>query len=182
MKTIYILLALAIMQGTLLSNDIFEDGANKKVRSKIVSYEKLDGTVIQFDNNNKLSSMLESNQEKSNRIQASEKKIKPQKYYYQRADGNTYVSSDLKQWQLASEDNQSELSVVVSTKKFEITPNPVTDFLNIQGLDGQRYEIYSIFGLKVMEGKSQWKIDVSMLPPGIYIIKTASHFSKFIKI
>lgn len=183
MRIIFILLGLALLHSTVLSNDIFEKSSQQKVRGKITSYEKLDGAVIQFDNNNKLSSLIESKKEKSNKIQSNKKMLNPQKFYFHRADTKTYVSTDLKQWRLATDESITESGRVnVVPRKFEITPNPVTDFLNIQGLDGQRFEIYSIFGLKVMEGKSQWKIDVSVLPSGIYIIRTAGYFSKFIKI
>jgi hypothetical protein len=73
-------------------------------------------------------------------------------------------------------------SKTVTDKSIIITPNPVIDYLNIQGLSGQKYEIYSMFGLKVLEGEYHSKIAISNLPSGIYLLKTSQNFNKFIKI
>tara|TARA_B110000046_G_C12996188_1_gene400108 strand:- start:122 stop:697 length:576 start_codon:yes stop_codon:yes gene_type:complete len=62
---------------------------------------------------------------------------------------------------------------------YTIYPNPVTNILTIEGLNGTA-EIYNLTGKKVMDINSSI-IDVSNLPKGEYIIKTGESSSTFIK-
>ena len=179
MKTIIIIIVIAISFSTANSKDRFESSPGK-ARNKVTSFEKLDGSVINFDKNNKLSNVIETKKVAANHIQSKKRKNSIDKYYYHRANNITYVSNDLKDWKPVSDDHQTESNT--ASQKYEITPNPVRDYINVQGLDGENFEIYSIYGLKVMSGTCQWKIDVSILPSGIYIIRTANYFSKFIKL
>jgi hypothetical protein len=179
MKTIIIIIVISISFSTANSKDRFESSPGK-ARNKVTSFEKLDGSIINFDKNNKLSSVIETKKVAANRIQSKKRKNYIGKYYYHRANNITYVSNDLKDWKPLSEDNQIVSNSTV--QRYAITPNPVRDYINLQGLDGENFEIYSIFGLKVMNGTCQWKIDVSILPSGIYLIRTADYFSIFIKI
>jgi hypothetical protein len=183
MKTILILLVVAFMQYTAFSKDIFESGKTQKQRIKISSYEKSDGTQLNFDDVNKKFKVIETKKEKSIQFQSSKTNFIQKKYIYHRADSKTYESTDLRNW------NQSVKEIVIENnnkivldKVYKITPNPVVDYLNVRNLTGQKYEIYSMFGIKVMEGECHWKLDVSLLPPGIYLIKTEHILSKFIKI
>ena len=65
---------------------------------------------------------------------------------------------------------------------FNISPNPVTNFLQINSLQLGRIEIFSAIGTKVIETDWQERIDVSGLSPGMYFVKIGDKVSKFIKI
>jgi photosystem II stability/assembly factor-like uncharacterized protein len=65
----------------------------------------------------------------------------------------------------------------------EIYPNPVEDFLYLRHTEFQsNIEIFTSLGTKVFECKISEIIDVSVLPPGIYFLKSGSSVSKFVKI
>lgn len=63
-------------------------------------------------------------------------------------------------------------------------PTIVKDFLvlNSMGLEGQKIEIYSILGYKVIETEFRNLIDIKNLSAGVYTIKIGNLFAKFIKI
>lgn len=69
---------------------------------------------------------------------------------------------------------------------FEITPNPVYDYLHINGDEIESFQIYNI-GLQLIEPfLSSIPIDVSSLPSGLYIIEILKkdgnkEFTRFIK-
>ena len=66
-----------------------------------------------------------------------------------------------------------------------VYPNPANDFIiiNINKNNDINYEIYDLFGRKLLEGiyQNQNKIDISNLQKGIYFIKFDNEFFKFIK-
>ncbi|MEL6634009.1 MAG: T9SS type A sorting domain-containing protein, partial [Bacteroidota bacterium] len=55
----------------------------------------------------------------------------------------------------------------------DVYPNPVQDYVQVQGLLGPAdYEVYQLEGKKVLEGQSiDHRLDVSTLSPGIYLLK-----------
>jgi hypothetical protein len=58
------------------------------------------------------------------------------------------------------------------TSKFNIYPNPATNFINIDSdITVDKYEMFSINGQKVLEGFGKNKINISELNSGIYFIK-----------
>lgn len=64
-----------------------------------------------------------------------------------------------------------------------ISPNPSTDFISIPSLPGERVEIYSQLGVKVLEATTgEENIDVSSLPAGVYFIRSGGIAGKFVKI
>ena len=70
-------------------------------------------------------------------------------------------------------------------KQIRVFPNPVTNIINISGLDTIRdYTIYTVLGKEVKKGKvSQYeKIEVSDLEKGLYLLKLSNGKTmKFIK-
>ncbi len=75
-----------------------------------------------------------------------------------------------------------------SLQKFNIYPNPVTNFLTIdQNISSNvflKYSINDILGKTILEGKldvSNSKIDISSINNGIYFIKVNNQSSKFVK-
>lgn len=65
------------------------------------------------------------------------------------------------------------------TSKYNIYPNPASDILIIEGLEGVA-EIFSLNGKKVMEA-SLSTVDIKDLSKGTYIIKIGEYNSSFIK-
>ncbi len=63
--------------------------------------------------------------------------------------------------------------------KFSVYPNPATDILTVEGLNGIA-EIFDVNGKKVMDVTSV-KVNVSTLAKGTYIIKTEDFKTIFIK-
>ena len=65
---------------------------------------------------------------------------------------------------------------------FNISPNPVHDFLYISGINNQKIEIFSVEGIKVYESiNTISKIDVSGFLPGVYFLKVGDKVNKFVK-
>ncbi len=70
---------------------------------------------------------------------------------------------------------------LVSLNNARVYPNPVKDILYVEtNSDISNYEIYTIHGVKVLEG-AESSIDVSNLKQGIYMIKVNKSISKFMK-
>lgn len=64
-----------------------------------------------------------------------------------------------------------------------IFPNPVTDILSLNtNRIINKIEIFSVLGIKVFESDFKDKIDVSLLVPGVYYLKTENQILKFMKI
>ena len=73
--------------------------------------------------------------------------------------------------------------VNVKENQINISPNPVTDFLNIESTNNSyKIEIFSILGFKVLETNFKEKIDVSKLLPGAYFVRVGDKTNKFVKI
>jgi hypothetical protein len=69
---------------------------------------------------------------------------------------------------------------------FSISPNPVSNILNITDLEPEQIRITDIFGKVVLEqNENASKVNVQALPPGLYMIRLSSRnrtfISKFIK-
>lgn len=72
----------------------------------------------------------------------------------------------------------------VSKNQISLFPNPVKNELNVKGISKvTRYEIYAVDGKLVGKGEfiPSCKIEVSLLVPGIYLIKIRGKNLKFIK-
>lgn len=72
----------------------------------------------------------------------------------------------------------------VNKDQISLFPNPVKNELNIKGISKvSRYELYTVDGKLVGKGefKPSSKIEVSLLVPGIYLIKIRGKNLKFIK-
>ena len=70
--------------------------------------------------------------------------------------------------------------------QFKITPNPTTDYLTINGpLPESTFRIVDICGRDVMDGRLQQKLDVHLLPSGVYLLlvsdEAGTYPHKFIK-
>jgi PKD repeat protein len=78
--------------------------------------------------------------------------------------------------------SQTGIAEYISPVDFEIIPNPVTDFLQIQTTnETDKIEIFSALGWKVLETKWKEKIDISGLLPGVYFVRVGDRVLKFVK-
>ncbi|MBP2617116.1 T9SS type A sorting domain-containing protein [Chryseobacterium jejuense] len=75
----------------------------------------------------------------------------------------------------------------VSKGKIQVFPNPVSDFIQISGInDGQVIQIYNIDGRLIRSEVFDSKVNVSQLTSGVYVLKIKtrgmqSHEFKFVK-
>lgn len=63
-----------------------------------------------------------------------------------------------------------------------VYPNPASDYLTVQSNIDTKFEITSIFGIKLMDGISGEKLNISKLPAGIYFIHSGQYIARFIKL
>ncbi len=69
-----------------------------------------------------------------------------------------------------------------TAEKMAVFPNPVRDLLYIKGLKNtEQFEIYSIDGKRILDGKTSNMINVRSLPAGFYLLKLDRQTFKFIK-
>lgn len=76
-------------------------------------------------------------------------------------------------------------SVSVHENQVFVFPNPANSLLYLSGLEeGQDFILYDISGSEILSGwiKSEGKIDVSQLQPGMYFLSLSSDFSRSIKV
>lgn len=79
----------------------------------------------------------------------------------------------------------SDVSIVANPNVVEGYPNPTSDIFNIKGKENLLYNIYSINGIKMIDGNlsGDGRIDVKSLPSGFYILYLEDgSISKFQKI
>jgi hypothetical protein len=91
--------------------------------------------------------------------------------------------------------NSDGTSVKESEEGKYITPNPATDFINVDmsflRMQESKIEIYNIFGEIVLSTPSslrdatpqegnKYRIDISTLPAGVYFVRVGEKFEKFI--
>jgi len=64
-----------------------------------------------------------------------------------------------------------------------VSPNPATNRLQLNLATGNKHrlEVYNLFGIKIMDENPGNEIDVSELPPGIYLLKVGESITRFNK-
>ncbi len=163
----------------LQADGLFDESINKSGRMKIASYVTSQGTQISIEDIQNSSGLIEF----TNKITSQVTNQIPKEFYFHREDLKTFKSKDFRKWTLipsvtsigGEENIQKESSLTIS-------PNPVSDFLTIYGHDGEKFEIYSVYGIKIIEGTCQVKIDISYLPAGLYFVRIGNKVQKFVKI
>jgi hypothetical protein len=68
-------------------------------------------------------------------------------------------------------------------ERFSVFPNPAENTLHLSEAIKGRYTVYDINGKVMFSGKvvTNGAIDVSNLPPGVYMLRTAENTYKFTK-
>jgi hypothetical protein len=69
---------------------------------------------------------------------------------------------------------------VVNSVKLNVYPNPTSDILNVNGINGS-YQIISLSSGTVLKEASNEQVDVSDLAPGVYAVRCGSKVVRFIK-
>lgn len=81
-----------------------------------------------------------------------------------------------------SYDDITDVSEGNSFSGISLFPNPVSDFINIISDAGNKVEIYSVLGEKLIISEDKNRIDVSGLLPGVYFVKIGDRVEKFVKL
>ncbi len=66
--------------------------------------------------------------------------------------------------------------------EFVISPNPATDFIEIQNPNYEKVSIFYILGETIYTTSEATKIDVSSFPSGVYFVRIGDRVQKFIKL
>mgnify|MGYP002682619535 CR=1 FL=1 len=156
---------LSIMQLTYLFADDYFISSAKERKYRIGYYHDFNGNLIKIEN---LKLIITRN----NPI------ISEFRFY--RLDEKVFTSKDLRSWHqildYADVENKYFKNVLL------ISPNPVNDILMLNGFEGEKFEIYSVYGIKVLEGVTKIQVDVSSLNSGFYLLKIGMLTTKFIKL
>lgn len=150
----------------VLADDYFNTIPKVKLY-KIGYYKDFQGKLIKIEN-------LKMNKVKQQNSNISE-------YRFHRLDSKVFSSIDLKEWNEIKDFNEINSSYSFNTN-IHIYPNPVIENLMIYSNEGEKFEIYSILGVKIIEGIVKPQIDVKYLDQGIYFLKIKNNIQKFVKI
>jgi hypothetical protein len=163
----------------LQADGLFDESINKSGRMKIATYVTSQGTQISIEDIQNSSGLIDF----SNKITSQATDKMPKEFYFHREDSKTFRSKDFRKWTLIpSVTSIAGEESVQKDNRLIISPNPVNDYISINGHDGERFEIYSVYGIKVIEGICQSKFDVSFIDSGFYILKIGQNVYRFIKI
>ncbi|MEY3984528.1 MAG: hypothetical protein RL160_2087, partial [Bacteroidota bacterium] len=67
-------------------------------------------------------------------------------------------------------------------KQLSVYPNPAKSTIHISGLQkAVDYEVYSLLGIRMLHGSTMDAINVSSLPPGLFLLKTPLGCAKVLK-
>jgi hypothetical protein len=166
MKYLLIIAILLLQFRTVIAEDYFNN--NRKVNLYKVGYFKdFQGKLIKFEN-------LKINKTKQQNSNITE-------FRFHRLDEKVFTSKDLKEWLEVIDFTDINSSYGLNSY-IRISPNPVIENLMIYSNEGEKFEIYSVYGIKVLEGITQIQIDVRTLNSGFYLLKIGTVITKFIKI
>ena len=121
------------------------------------------------------------------------------RYYYQTSQSKAQTMNTAFEWELHEVANVGHnaqrmandalkyfLPKFLSTDNFtsssvKIYPNPVTDYLQIDGIEIKKVKIYSILGNLIQANIEENRINVSHLTPGLYFVMINNEKVKFLK-
>ncbi|MCX7737488.1 MAG: T9SS type A sorting domain-containing protein [Candidatus Kapabacteria bacterium] len=145
------------------ADELFIEKSNLK-KYKIGNYKNFNGVTQTIDGlKNKKS------------YKRNEMKVE---FYFHRLDSKVFSTFDFKKWWLV---DTAKIETSQSKIEWFISPNPVKDILFLHGSYGQYFEIFSIYGNKILEGTTKHPLDVSALNSGFYILKIENAVTKFFK-
>ena len=176
-NTIYALLLINAPLG-IKAYDLFEQNVEvNKNKVKVASFEKLNGTRIEFNSLEKEAILLNNSSKGNSTLKASNSQVA--RFVVHRANSNTYETKDFKTWTKAKNEEYFNEQGSQKQKPGVVVNN---NELIISGAYGQEYEIYSLLGVLLSQGKVEAKsIDISVLNPGIYVLVVNKEVSKFLK-
>ena len=157
-------------------------GATKKVNWDDTSNfsSNFNFCIVQINSNGELlpnELIWTNNIEKDNQIIDVSETNDGNYFIYGKSDTNLYLAK-IKILPTAVDEEINYAHSVLS-----LSPNPVTDYLYLKSnFLINKIEIFSALGIKVLETAYQDRIDVSMLSPGFYFLKSGDKIYKFVKI
>ena len=77
--------------------------------------------------------------------------------------------------------NIDHTNVVEQTEHFAIWPNPASNTLHLEGVEGEMVRVFDNTGRMVIEQRYESQLDLSNLVPGIYAVNVAGRTMKFAK-
>ena len=96
-------------------------------------------------------------------------------------DGNAFALDDITVITLQSAVSIDDIEVA----DLQLAPNPAQDYITLQGIGGepQQAVLYSTAGVKLLEQTvtDGSIINISHLPEGVYILRTAERVAKIVK-
>ena len=126
-----------------------------------------------------------TNKTKKYRIPQLENKLLKNKkyntYYFRNENKEVFQSRDCRNWKETSTQNENVFGNENINQSIIINPNPASDMIEIIGFTGKDYQIYTLYGLKIQEGKLNKSINIESLTRGIYFLKIGNNIQKFIK-
>jgi hypothetical protein len=69
----------------------------------------------------------------------------------------------------------------LTPESIAVWPNPATNVLYLDIVDGTTVSIFDMTGRRVMQGRYEGQLDVSNMTPGLYAIKAEGYTVKFVK-
>ena len=69
----------------------------------------------------------------------------------------------------------------LTSESIAVWPNPATNVLYLDIVDGTTVSVFDMTGRRVMQGRYEGQLDVSNMTPGLYAIKAEGYIVKFVK-
>ena len=69
----------------------------------------------------------------------------------------------------------------LTLENIAVWPNPATNVLYLDIVDGTTVSVFDMTGRRVMQGRYEGQLDVSNMTPGLYAIKAEGYTVKFVK-
>jgi hypothetical protein len=69
----------------------------------------------------------------------------------------------------------------LTSESIAVWPNPATNVLYLDIVDGTTVSVFDMTGRRVMQGRYEGQLDVSNMTPGLYAIKAEGYTVKFVK-
>ena len=188
--TMTLIIAFLTIVANLQAQNYFEKATTK---SNIVKITFDNGVGTHFEKNSMNDHWINKNSAKANVPNFFNSNYaaygKYDRVVFNRTDGKSYMSYDLKNWQPISKFQTKDLNTFINSlsdnPQVIISPNPVEDKLNVFNSEptlNEKMQIYSSEGMLMLDSKYKEQIDVSKFATGIYLLKIGNLTYKFIKI
>jgi hypothetical protein len=95
---------------------------------------------------------------------------------------SSVMNGNFRSWTINYQVNDpSSVNEQTAEQRLTIKPNPTSDMLYLEGMDGEMVSVYDNTGRMVLQERYNNHLDVSALPQGVYALKVAEKTVKFVK-